>query len=76
MPRNGSIQIVLILILVILTAIITSNSQSFGAKGTIEQIPSEETDYPGNNPDLIKANVTSANKDWALPNYRGSQELG
>lgn len=49
--------------LVVPTAIIASNSQSIWTKWTIEQIPSKETDYPGNNPNLIKSDVTSANKD-------------
>jgi len=63
MARTGFMQSVLILTLFALIAIITSNSQSFGTKGGIEQIPSEPTDFPSDNPDLIKVDVTSANKD-------------
>ena len=62
MTRTGFMQSVLILTLFALMAIITSNSQSFGTKGGIEQIPSEPTDFPGDNPDLIKVDVTSAIK--------------
>jgi hypothetical protein len=52
----------------LLIVILTSKSL-FGAKEGIEQIPSESTDYPGNNPDVIKVNVTGANKD-PMGHYR------
>lgn len=63
MAINGFISSAVILTLFSLLAIITSSYQSFGAKAGLEQLPSETTDFPGDNTNVINADVTSAKKD-------------